>query len=207
MHLYTFAKAPNPQRLGYFLKYKGIDITTTEVSINEGEHFSDKFKAINPYSTLPALVLKDGTVLTDTIAICVYLEHIYPDKPLFGCSPSEYAQVIGWDHKIYVDGLEAVAEILRNKSEFFKDRALPGRVKISQLDALISRGKTRLSAFWDDLNNALIGHNCLVGEQLTLADIDAFVVCDFAGWVKETIPEQCTQILRWKESIAKQLGY
>ncbi|PCJ45675.1 MAG: glutathione S-transferase [Gammaproteobacteria bacterium] len=205
MHLYTFSQAPNPQRLGYFIKYKGLDIPTTEVNIREKEQFSDEFKLINPSSTLPALVLKDGTVLTDTISICVYLDKYFPEKSLFGSNPTEYAQVIGWTHKIYVEGLAAVAEILRNESEFFKDRALPGRQNIPQLDVLIERGKLRLAGFWEDLNDHLLNHKFLVGEQLTLADIDAYVICSFAGWVKETVPEHCTNITKWHRKVLAEL--
>jgi glutathione S-transferase len=205
MHLYTFSKAPNPQRLEYFLKYKGVKVPTTEVNIREKEQFSEEYKSINPVSTLPALVLDDGTVLTDTIAICVYLDSQYPEKSLFGSSKSEYAQVIGWDHRIFIDGLVAVAEILRNQGDFFKDRALPGRVPIAQLEVLIERGKIRLAAFWEDLNDHLHNRSYIVGEQLTLADIDAFVICSFAGWVKETVPEHCSNIRKWHENVSSSL--
>lgn len=204
MHLYTFSLAPNPMRLEYFLKYKGIKIDTTEISISEGEQFSAQFKAINPASTLPSLVLDDGIVLTDTIAICVYLDKLYPEKTLFGANDSEYAQVIGWDHKIYVDGLMALAEIFRNRSSFFKDRAMPGKLNIPQLDVLIERGKLRAEAFWQDINAHLATSNYLVGDQLTLADIDAFVICAFAKRVKEEIPEHCKNIFKWQKLIASQ---
>jgi len=202
MHLYTFSKAPNPQRVEYFLKYKGIEIPTTEVNIREKEQFTDEYKSINPHSTLPALVLNDGTVLTDTIAICVYLDSQFPEKSLFGSTPSQYAQVIGWSHRIYIDGLAAVAEILRNQGDFFKDRALPGRTPVPQLDVLIERGKIRLVGFWEDLNDHLHNRTYLVGKQLTLADIDAYVICSFAGWVKETVPEHCHNIKKWHRRVS-----
>jgi glutathione S-transferase len=202
MHLYTFSKAPNPQRLDYFLKYKGVEIPTTEVDLREKEQFSEEFISINPVSTLPTLVLDDGTVLTDTIAICVYLDNLYPEKSLFGSSASEYAQVIGWDHRLFIEGLGAVAEILRNQSDFFKDRALPGKTPITQLNVLIKRGKIRLDAFWEELNDHLFNRTYLVGEQLTLADIDAYVLCSFAGWVKETVPEHCSNIKKWHQEVS-----
>lgn len=205
MHLYSFSKAPNPKRLGYFLKFKGIDIETTEVDINKGEHFSDAFKAINPDSTLPTLILDDGTVLTDTIAICVYLESKYSDNPLFGTTTSEYAQVIGWTHKLYVNGLMAIAEILRNQGDFFKNRAIPGCVDVPQIPDLIERGKIRLDAFWLNINKHLSDKDYIVGNQLTMADIDCYVACGFATWAKKNIPESCTALLQWQTRISKQL--
>jgi len=205
MHLYTFSKAPNPKRLGYFLKFKGIEITTTEVDINKGEHFSDSFKTINPASTLPTLVLDDGTVLTDSIAICVYLESQYPDIPLFGLNATEYAQVVGWTHKLYIDGLMPIAEILRNQGDFFKNRALPGRVDLPQIPDLIERGNIRLAAFWLEMDEYLSDKAYIVGNQLTLADIDCYVVCGFAGWVKKQIPDSCTALLQWQKRISNLL--
>jgi glutathione S-transferase len=205
MHLYTFFKAPNPKRLGYFLKLKGIEIAATEVDINKGEHFNDAFKVINPDSTLPTLVLDDGTVLTDTIAICVYLESQHPEKPLFGINATEYAQVIGWAHKLYIDGFMAIAEILRNQGDFFKNRALPGRVDIEQIPDLIKRGNIRLDAFWLNMNKHLSDKDYIVGKQLTMADIDCYVVCGFATWVKAQIPESCTALLQWQKRVSAQL--
>ena len=205
MHLYTFSKAPNPKRLSYFLKLKNIKIETTEVDINKGEHFSDYFKALNPECTLPALQLDDGTVLTDTIAICVYLESQHPDKALFGINATEYAQVIGWAQKLYMNGFLPIAEIFRNQGDFFKNRALPGQVDIAQIPELIERGHIRLDAFWQDMNEYLADKEYIVGEQLTLADIDCYVLCYFATWVKEKIPESCTALLQWQQGVKKQL--
>jgi len=205
MHLYTFSKAPNPKRLGFFLKFKGIEIEVTEVDINKRENFSDSFKSINPDSTLPTLILDDGTVLTDTIAICVYLESQYSNNPLFGISTCEYAQVIGWTHKLYINGSMAIAEILRNQGDFFKNRAIPGCVDVPQIPDLIERGKIRLDIFWLNMNKHLSDKDFIVGKQLTMADIDCYVICGFSAWVNEQIPESCTALLQWKERINKLL--
>ena len=201
MHLYTCAMAPNPKRLAALLKYKGISIESTELDIMQGEHFNESFKAINPVSTVPALKCDDGTVLTDTVAICYYLDCLHPEKPLFGNNPLEAAQVIGLMHKIYNEGVSAIAEILRNANPAFKDRAFPGRVNIPQIPDLIVRGRLRLSGFWQDMNDVLQGKQFLVGQQLSQADIDLFVICGFAGWAKETVPEDCVAILSWQQNI------
>ena len=206
MHLYTSPKAPNPQRLAFFMKYKGIEINTTEISIADGEQFSDEFVAINSASTLPVLVLDEGTILTDTISICIFLDRVFPEKSLFGSSDSEYAEVIGWDHRLYVEGLMAVAEIFRNQGDFFKDRAMPCKVNIPQLAVLIERGRLRLHAFWQILDERLANRQYIVGEQLTFADIDAYVICHFASWVKEKVPEDCQSIEAWRRRISEDLN-
>ncbi|NMP31538.1 glutathione S-transferase family protein [Thalassotalea sp. M1531] len=201
MKLYTFSPAPNPMRVGYMIKYKGLNIDTQEINLREKEQFNPEFQAVNPTLTVPALQLDNGELLTDAIAICVYLDSMYPDKPLMGSNKEEYAQIVGWLHKIYVEGLSAVADILRNSSEFFADRALPGKVNVKQLPELIERGKIRLAAFWQMLDEHLDGREFVVGQQFTQADIDAYVICNFAGWVKETVPQQCSNILRWLTTV------
>ncbi|TRX56512.1 glutathione S-transferase family protein [Thalassomonas sp. M1454] len=201
MHLYTHKPAPNPQRLDLLMKYKGIEIDTTPLDMMKGEHFCEELKALNPSCTLPTLHLDDGTVLTDTVAICYYLDKEYPEKALFGNTPLVTAQVLGLMHKFYTEGMTPIAEMLRNRGEGFKDRALPGRINVAQIPELVNRGKVRLDGFWLDMDEKLAGKLFLIDEQLTQADIDLYVVCSFAGWAKQVIPSNCANILAWHKNI------
>ncbi len=83
MKLYTFDPAPNPQRLTLFMKYKGIGIDTQQIDMMQGEQLSDEYRAVNPACTVPALVLDDGTVMTEVVGICHYLESILVNKTNF----------------------------------------------------------------------------------------------------------------------------
>jgi glutathione S-transferase len=147
MKIYSFDVAPNPRRVGLFMAYKGISIETINVDLGKKEQLMDDYLAINPAGTVPTLVLDDGTILTDAIACCTYLESLYPEKPLMGTTDLERAQVLGWSHKIFIQGLMAVAEMLRNQGDFFKNRALPGTLELEQIPALVKRGKLLLGNF------------------------------------------------------------
>ncbi|WP_101760569.1 glutathione S-transferase family protein [Oceanicoccus sp. KOV_DT_Chl] len=206
MKLYTYEVAPNPRRVKLFLQYKGITLETENVNLGEAEQLTDRFKAINPFCTVPTLVLGDGETLIDAVSIGFYLDQKYPEKPLFGTSALEQAQVLGWDHRVFTDGLFPIAEMLRNQGDFFKDRALPGSINIEQIPALIERGRKRLYGFFATMEKHLQGREFIVGEQLSFADIDVFVVCDFAGWVKETIPAECVTLQSWYQRVGKLLG-
>lgn len=201
MHLYTYDPAPNPRRLGLFLDWKGIDVDTTEVDLMQLEQLGEPYRAINPSGTVPTLVLDDGSLMTEVIAICDYLESLYPQKPLLGTTPLLRAQVLGWDHQIYMNAFAAVAEILRNGNPNFADRALPGPDRVAQIPALVERGRERLQRVWKDYDNALGGREFLVGDSLTLADIDLLVCTEFAGWVKESIPDDCAALLAWRDRV------
>lgn len=206
MKLYTFDFAPNPRRLMYFLKYKEITLDTEEISLRDRQQFSERFQAINPSCTVPALQLDDGTVLDDVIAICVYLESLYPERPLLGATPLETAKIIGWDHKIYVEGLGAAAEMVRNQGDFFENRAVPGLIEIPQIPDLVGRGQKRLTAFFERIEKHLSGREFMVGDTLSFADIDLYIVVYFAGWVKQSIPADCAAILAWQKRVAVLLG-
>ncbi|MCH2055609.1 MAG: glutathione S-transferase family protein [Thalassotalea sp.] len=201
MKLYTFSPAPNPQRVNYLLKYKGVSIETQEVDLREQAHFDQAYLDINPSATVPALYIDENCTLVDGIAICHYLDKKFPEKPLFGKTDEETAVILGWVHRIYVDGLGAVAEILRNTSEFFKGRAIPGTLSVEQLPALAERGLIRLNAFFDMLDKRLKNHEYIVGDKLTQADIDAYVACNFAGWVKQSVPEKNEHLIAWHKKM------
>ncbi|MEH6591164.1 MAG: glutathione S-transferase family protein [Halioglobus sp.] len=194
MKLYTYDPAPNPQRLTYFLAHKGIDIETVQIDMMKNEQLSDEYHVINPAGTIPALVLDDGTILTEVIGICAYLEALYPEQPLLGTTALEKAEVLSWDHKLFNSLMMAVAEALRNGTPAFENRALPGPLDVAQIPELVTRGKLRLTHAWPALNEELADKNWLVGDALTLADIDLLICSGFSKWVKCPPPEDCANI-------------
>ena len=201
MKLYTYDAAPNPRRLNLFLGYKGIQLPSQQIDLREGQQFSAEYRAINPRCTVPALQLDDGTVLCDAIAICWYLESRFPQKPLFGADPMSQAQVLSWDAYIFSDAFLPVADALRNRSTAFRNRAVPGPGQVAQIPELEPRGRQRVQLFWQALDDYLDGREFLVGQGVTLADIDAFVVVDFAGWIKERMPESRLRLQAWYQRI------
>ncbi len=65
MKLYDCQMAPNPRRARIFIAEKGLAIPNVEVSILEGANLKPEYLAINPWGTLPALQLDDGTVIAE----------------------------------------------------------------------------------------------------------------------------------------------
>ena len=87
MKLYDGGCAPNPRRVRVFLAEKGITIPAEQVDLGALQHRTDAYAAINPMRRVPALALDDGTVITESVAICRYFEALHPDPPLFGRGP------------------------------------------------------------------------------------------------------------------------
>ena len=206
MKLFTYDSAPNPRRVGLFMKYKGIDIDSQQVDMAKGEQLTEHWRQINPSCTLPALQLDDGTLLTEVIGICTYLEGLYPDKPLLGTTPLEKAQVISWDHNLFVSVMTAIASILRNKSEAFRNRGLPGPQDLPQIPELVERGKLQLGFLIPQLDAHLATSKWMAGDNFTFADIDLLIAVDFLAWVKESVPEDCIHLKAWYERAQAELG-
>jgi maleylacetoacetate isomerase len=80
--LYTFFRGSSPFRLRIALNLKGLAYEAIPVHLGKGEHRKSEFGAVNPQQLLPALVLEDGTVLNQSLAIIEYLDGIQPVPPL-----------------------------------------------------------------------------------------------------------------------------
>lgn len=184
MKLYTYDAAPSPQRVALFMKYKGIEIESQQVDMAAAEQLGDEYRAMVPQMTVPALILDDGTVLTEVIGICTYLEALYPDKPLLGTTPLEKALVSSWHQKIYVMLFMAIADALRNSSPGMKGRAMAGPLDLEQIPELAERGKYRLNWAWGELDRELGDRKWIAGDNFSFADIDMAVCASFSGWVK-----------------------
>ena len=202
MKLYSYPAAPNPRRLHIFMAEKGLDIPFEPVDLMKGGQFDPAFVALNPMSTVPVLVTDDGTVLTQVVAICDYLEAVHPEPALLGRTAVEKGEIREWSTRIFTEGLMSVAEAFRNSNPNFANRSLPGPLALPQEPVLVERGIKRLELFWQTLDARLAGRDYVVGDSYTMADIDALCTCDFARWIRKSIPEDCANIQRWYAAVS-----
>jgi len=201
MKFYDFTGAPSPQRVRIFLAEKGIDIPMRQVDLRSGEQFEPWYRAVNPRCAVPALQLDDGTILTESEAICRYLEVLHPQPPLFGVSALEQALVMEWCRHIELEGYLAVADVLRNSAPHFKDRALPGPKPVPQVPELVERGKARLQQFFSMLNARMEGREFLAIDALSVADIFTFVAVEFAGRIQMQPDAGLSHLCDWLQRL------
>jgi len=202
MKFYDCSTAPSPRRVRIFLAEKGISLPTVQVDLRNGEQFSPAFRAINPDCTVPALVLDDGTVIADAVAICGYLEELHPEPPLIGTTPQERAVVTALNRQIERDGFFAAMDAFRNVAKGLKGRALPGPHDYEQIPELAARGRVRVEHFFRAMDARLADREYVAGPRFTIADISTLVLTDFAGWAKLSIPPECTHLRRWHAVVA-----
>ena len=203
MKLYDFKLAPNPRRVRMFLAEKGIDMPMEQINTREGEQFSEAFRAINPRGTVPALVLDDGTVLTESVAICRYFEETNPEPALFGRTPAEKAVVENWNRRAEIEGMMSVGDALRNSLPMFADRGLAGAPDgVPQIPALVERGKAMLLRWLGHLDKPLGETKFLAGDAFSVADITAFISLETAKRVEFEVPEEFANVRRWLADVA-----
>jgi glutathione S-transferase len=205
MKLYDSKLAPNPRRVRLFMAEKGIDCDTVQVDIVKGENLEPDFLAVNPRGMLPTLVLDDGTVLDETVAICRYFEETHPEPPLMGSDAVSKARIEARQRHMEFDGLLGAAEAFRNAFPGFARRGLPGSVgAVEAIPALAERGKQTLARFYQRLDQDLSRSAFVAGDTFSIADITAFCAIDFAaGAARVPIPESCQHVKRWYEQLSR----
>src|SRR3984957_15985441 len=99
MKLYNSDREPSARRVRIFLAEKGVSIPCVEVKLAKLDHKTPEFSALNPFETIPILELDDGTRIAETIAICLYIEALWPEPNLFGVTALEQATIEMWQRQ------------------------------------------------------------------------------------------------------------
>jgi len=179
---------------------EGVEIIQIDLGDNR-ENVGEEYRSINPSCTVPALVLEDGTLISESVAICRYFEEIQPNPPLMGRDAKEKAVVEMWQRQVELQGYTPAGEAFRNYNKRFAGRALAGNDSYEQIPELVTRSRTRVERFFNLLNDHMESREFIASDVFSIADITAYVMVDFAGWSKMGITESQTHLKRWYESI------
>lgn len=93
MKLIGYFRSSAAYRVRIALNFKGIAVEHASRHLRRGEQFSADYAALNPQKLVPSLVLDDGAVLTQSLAIIEYLEETHPEPPLLPRDPVGRARV------------------------------------------------------------------------------------------------------------------
>ena len=187
--------APNPRRVRIFAAEKGIALDLREVSIIKREQKSPEYVAINPRGQTPSLQLDDGTVITESVAICRYLEALHPQPSLFGSTPLEIAQIEMWSRRVEMILMSPVGAVWVNTHVF--TAALPGR-NSEWGEANRPRVETAFRFF----DQSLMDRKFLAGDVFSMADILLLTTMDFAAFVGCGAPADCSALATWHERVS-----
>ena len=185
---------PNPKVVRAFMAERGISgIPSETIDILAGDNRKPEFLAKNPSGTCPALVLDNGLVLAEIIAICEYLDEIGPSgKTLIGATPEQRAETRMWSRRIDLGILEPMTNGFRytNGIKMFENRIHCIPAAGADLKATAQENIT-----W--LDKLIGGRTFICGERMTMADILLFVFLDFFVGLKQPLNEANTNIMAW----------
>jgi glutathione S-transferase len=195
LKLYNSNVAPNPRRVRIFLAEKSLSIPQVEVDLAKLEHKTAEFSAVNPFQTIPALELDDGAVISESIAICRYVEELHPEPNLFGATPLERATVEMWQRRVEWHLLLPIAQVVRHthpKMAKLEEPQVPDWAEANRPRAL------RNMMIFDDV---LRDRPFVAGGRFTIADITGLVALDFAKPARIAIPPELGNLTRWHEAL------
>ena len=190
------ARAPNPRRVRIFLAEKGVALPVEAVDLGAQAHKTAAFRAVNPMQRLPALMLDDGTVIAESIAICRYIEALHPAPPLFGEGALEQALVEMWQRRVELHLLTAVSHAFRHLHPAMAALEAP------QVAAWGEANKPRALDFLGFLDEELARRPYVAGARFSVADITAVVGVDFMKPARIVVPEGLEHLRRWHRDVS-----
>jgi glutathione S-transferase len=196
MKLYDGGRAPNPRRVKVFLAEKGLTVPLEQVDLGALAHKKPEYTAINPLQRVPALELDDGTILTESMAICRYFEALHPEPRLFGQGAKDEAMVEMWQRRVEFHLLVPISQVFRHAHPAMKEMEVP------QLPAWADSNKPRVTEFLEILDRELKDRRFVAGDRYTVADITGLVCIDFMKPAKLAVPESLSNLKRWHAEVS-----
>jgi glutathione S-transferase len=195
MKVYLSKRAPNPRRVAWVMAEKGItDIEVVDIDLLQGEHRTEAFLGKVGIANVPALELDSGMVITESVAICRYLEALYPDPNLFGRNPEEVAVIEMWTRRVEMMLATPLMLTVRHSH--------PALAVLEQQSAeMAERNRTAAERALRFFDRQLADHPFMAGDRISMADIAAFIGFDFARMVRFQIPETTPNLQRWADSL------
>jgi glutathione S-transferase len=196
LKLYDGGRAPNPRRVRVFLAEKGIEVPLVPVDMGAMEHKGDAVAQRNPLQRLPVLELDDGTILTESVAICRYFEELHPEPALFGRGALGKAKVEMWQRRMELNLLSCVAQAFRHIHPAMKEWEIP------QIPEWGEANKPKVLEFLRILDIELSDRAFAAGDEFSIADITGMIAIDFMKPARITVPEELTNVVRWYQALS-----
>ena len=195
MKLYSSRFAPSPRRVRMYAAEKGLALEFVEVDIAAGATQAPAFLAVNPLGELPVLELADGTRLTESLAICRWLEEQHPEPDLFGRTPRERAAVNAWIDRLMSRLYLPLTQVFRHSHPYWATR-------LEQVPRWAQIQRAAVQEEFAALDAALVDREFLARAQFSMADIVAFTTISFGKPSKLVVGEQHPNLQRWFGALA-----
>jgi glutathione S-transferase len=188
MQLYEFSPTRSI-RVRWTLQELGVDFESVTVNLVAGENRHPEFLKINPAGKIPVLV--DGElVLTESVAIVLYLAEKYPEKGFLPTDLKDRAQVNRWLLFVVTELEQPLWRITRHSSLYPEHLRLPAEISLARRDF------TDMAAVIED---HMQGRDFIVGNGVTVADFVCAYTLDWANEVR--LLDGCPQLRGYMEQM------
>ena len=196
MKLYDGGRAPNPRRVRIFLAEKGIDVPLVPIDMGAMGHRSQEITERNPLQRLPVIELDDGTILTESVAICRYFEELHPEPALFGEGALGKARVEMWQRRMEMHFLLTVANAFRHTHPAMKEWEVP------QVAEWGEANRPKAIEFLNLLDRDMADREFIAGDSYSIADITGMIGIDFMKPARIELPQELSNVRRWYEAVS-----
>lgn len=196
MLLYDGGRAPNPRRVRIFLAEKGVEVPMKSVDMAALGHRSAEITALNPFQRLPVLVLDDGSVLTESVAICRYFEDLHPQPALMGTDALDKAVVEMWNRRMELHFLGFVGNAFRHTHPAMKEWEVPQVAEFGEAN------RPKAMTTMEFLDDELSERQFVAGKRYTIADITAMMAFDMLKPARIERPVHLQNLMRWYEDVS-----
>ncbi len=192
MKLYDARCAPNPRRVHWFMEEKGIDdIVIVSTDLLAGDHKTPEYLDRAGVANVPSLTLDDGVTITESLAICRYLESRYREPNLFGRTPEEIAVIEMWTRRAELLTAYPLMMAVRHTHPGLAALEANQSAEFGQLNRITAERSLRL------FDKRLGESDWIAANRITIADGVLFIGMDFARLVKFQSPDELANLTRW----------
>lgn len=196
MKLYVDRMAPNARRVLMFIAEKKLELSVVEINIADGQHRTAEFLARNPLGQIPVLELPSGVCVSESMAICRFLDERFPQPTLFGRGPVERAVVHMWTRRMENTLFVPAVELGHHSHEYFRE-------KFDQIPAYAELSRASIEKAYALLESQLRTVTFVAGDSFSAADILAFCGLELARlWDAPPAPA-FKSLYRWRNEISQ----
>ena len=188
--------APNPRRVRIFAAEKGIELPTQNVEIMKREHKAPEYLEVNPMGQTPSLALDDGSVITESVSICRYLDALHPEAPMFGTCPRSGAEVDQMIRRTELRLMTPIANV------WVHTHPLTARVVPHQYKDFGESNRPRIDYVLREFDTVFADRPFLAGEAYSMADIILLTTIDFGTFIGLELPEDTPHLKAWHERVS-----
>jgi glutathione S-transferase len=191
MKLYDSRRAPNPRRVRWFMAEKGIDdVEIVDVDLLAGDHREPDYLSRAGLPHVPSLTVDTGETITESIAICRYLEAVVALPNMFGLDPWETALIEMWTRRAEMLAATPLMMAVRHGHPALA-------VLENQSPEIASRNRHDAEKALKIFDARLGESEWLGADRITMADGVLFIAIDFARMIRFQVPEDLVNVTRW----------